>query len=153
MISPQQQVGQNIQRGIRKAVKPRAADVGIAIVEGISKGLNNRIKSNLAYIDENLKDEEERFTQLFNDYDREQKIYNTLKTKGKGDVTEGIFLTNLEELKGAAGITGLEATKEGVDQDSDLFLDIRKDAEEQEAILEKRLKGYSKLVTKFEPEQ
>ena len=153
MISPQQQVGQNIQRGIRKAVKPRAADVGIAIVEGISKGLNNRIKSNLAYIDENLKDEEERFTQLFNDYDREQKIYNTLKTKGKGDVTEGIFLTNLEELKGAAGITGLEAIKEGVDQDSDLFLDIRKDAEEQAAILEKRLKGYSKLVTKFEPAQ
>ena len=56
MVSPQQQVGQNIQRRIRKALKPRAADVGIAIVEGINKGLNNReiviyrIKDNSAEI-------------------------------------------------------------------------------------------------------
>ena len=152
MVSPQQQVGQNIQRGIRKALKPRAADVGIAIVEGISKGLNNRIKNNLDYINVNLKDEEERFTQLFNDYDREKKNVDALITKGKGDLTEGIFLSNLESVKNAAGITGLEAIKEGVDQDSDLFLALRKEAEEQANILNKRLEGYSKLVTNYEPE-
>ena len=152
MVSPQQQVGQNIQRRIRKSLKPRAADVGIAIVEGISKGLNNRIKNNLDYINVNLKDEEERFTQLFNDYDREKKNVDALITKGKGDLTEGIFLSNLESVKSAAGITGLEAIKEGVDQDSDLFLALRKEAEEQANILNKRLEGYSKLVTNYEPE-
>ena len=152
MVSPQQQVGQNIQRRIRKALKPRAADVGIAIVEGISKGLNNRIKNNLDYINVNLKDEEERFTQLFNDYDREKKNVDALITKGKGDLIEGIFLSNLESVKSAAGITGLEAIKQGVDQNSDLFVALRKEAEEQAAILEKRLEGYSKLVTNYEPE-
>ncbi len=152
MVSPQQQVGQNIQRRIRKALKPRAADVGIAIVEGINKGLNNRIKNNLDYIDVNLKDEEERFTQLFNDYDREKKTVDALITEGNGDLIEGIFRSNLKSVKDAASITGLEAIKEGVDQDSDLFLALRKEAEEQAKILNKRLEGYSKLVTNYEPE-
>jgi len=152
MISPQQQVGQNIQRRIRKALKPRAADVGIAIVEGISKGLNNRIKNNLDYINVNLKDEEERFVQLFEDYEKEQKIADELIKKGKGNLTEGIFLSNVEDVKGAAGITGLEAIKESIDQDNDLFVSLRKEAEEQANIINKRLEGYSKLVTKYEPE-
>lgn len=151
-ISPQQKVGQSIQRRIRKSLKPRAADVGIAIVEGINTGLKSRLKDNFSYMNDNITDEEERLVQLFKDYEKEVKIVDGLKKKGNGDLTEGIFQANIEGVKNAAGIEGLEAIATGLDTDSNLFISLRKEAEEQSRILQERLTGYSKLVTKFDEE-
>jgi len=151
-MSPQQRIGENIQRRIRKSVKPKVADVGIAIFEGINTGLKNKLKDNFAYINDNVTDEEERLVQLFKDYDKEVKIVDGLKKKGNGDLTEGIFQANIEGVKNAAGIDGLEAITTGIDTDSNLFIALRKEAEEQARILQDRLTGYSKLVTNFDEE-
>lgn len=151
--SAQERYGERTLKRIRKAAKPDIADFGIGILQSIQKGLQQRVKSNLERIDTNFEDEEIRLTNLYNDYNDSQKIIDTLTAKGNGDLVTGIMYDKVGKIKDAAAVANFEGRIKAADTNDNLFIRLKKEAEDEANILLKRNKELSTLRTSYDPEQ
>lgn len=150
--SPQEKYGAKIIKRIQKAAKPNIADVGIGVLKSVQKGLNTRIKNNLERIDSNFEDEEIRLTNLYNDFTQTDNLVKDLEKKGNGNLVTGIMYDKVSKFKDTASISGFEARINKADSNDNFFVQLQKEAQNEAAILRKRLKELGSLRTSYDPE-